>query len=85
MEYYYDLFSDDGKNPKVFYGKGLKNEDDNGFFKMMHNGTFYNNNTDVAGQWNSARSEIQPEKKHHHHWHITAPIGPVKRENVCAE
>jgi hypothetical protein len=97
LEYYYDLFSSDtndkrsssAKHPKIFYGKRLiKDKDDDGFYKMMYNGTFHNNNIDIAGKWNNnTRSNIMQEDSHNDHWHITAPIGkPAKNESdLCSK
>jgi hypothetical protein len=92
MEYYYDLFSSDSNNnrsssakhPSIFYGNGFNLKDTSrGFYNIIYKGTFHNNNTDIAGRWNtSTRSKMMPDKAHYNHWHITAPIGvPAKSGN----
>jgi hypothetical protein len=79
MEYYYDnLTASFGSPPQIFYGNNLGKDIPQGFYKMMHDGSFYDGSTSVAGEWsNSTRTKISPHDGHYDHWHITAP---VKRE-----
>jgi hypothetical protein len=75
MEYYYDNLTESfGSSPTIYYGDNLSKQGKRGFYKMMYNGSFYDNDTSVAGKWNNTRTKIRFLDPHHDHWHITAPV-----------